>query len=137
VRRGVFAAAVLGGLSLAGHAFGDAATTVGATGVRAVDGAGVYQHVCQGCHMPGGRGAVGAGAFPALAHNAHLQVAGYPIAMVLNGHGGMPWFNGMLSDAQIANVVNFVRGNFGNTYADKVTPQDVAAVRGPAPHMEK
>ena len=101
------------------------------------NGAAVYQHVCQGCHMPGARGAVGAGRYPALANDARLSSAGYLVSMVLNGHGGMPWFNGVLSDVQIADVVNYVRTNFGNTYTDAVTPADIAAVRGPAPTLER
>jgi mono/diheme cytochrome c family protein len=118
------------------RAFGDAAS-VGNGAVKAVDGAGVYQHVCQGCHMPGGRGAQGAGAFPALANNINLSNPDYPVHMVLNGHGGMPWFNGTLTDEQIANVVNFVRTHFGNAYSEIVTPGDVAAVRGPVPTMDR
>jgi mono/diheme cytochrome c family protein len=118
------------------HAFADAAANANGA-VRVTDGAGVYQHVCQGCHMRGGTGARGAGAFPALAHNAKLSVSGYPVLMVLNGHGGMPWFNGTLNDDQIANVVNYVRTHFGNAYTDAVTPADVAAVQGPAPVMER
>ncbi len=115
----------------------DSATGLGGHAVAGDSGAQVYQHVCQGCHMPGGTGAVGAGAFPRLAGNPKLEQAGYPIAMVLNGHGGMPWFNGLLSDAQIADVVNFVRTNFGNGYKDVVTVSDVAASRGPAPTPER
>ena len=113
------------------------AASVGTGVVSAEQGAAIYQHVCQGCHMPGGRGAIGAGAFPKLAGNAKLSVAGYPIYMVLNGHGGMPWFNGVLSDAQIASVVTFVRTSFGNEYKDAVTAADVAAARGPVPTLER
>jgi len=29
-----------------------------------LDGPGIYSHVCQGCHMPGGAGAAGAGHYP-------------------------------------------------------------------------
>jgi mono/diheme cytochrome c family protein len=119
-----------------GQALADAAT-VSRGAVSAQTGAAVYQHVCQGCHMPGGTGARGAGAFPALAHNEKLAVSGYPVTMVLNGHGGMPWFNGTLTDQQIANVVNYVRSNFGNAYTDVVTPDFVAAAHGPAPVMER
>jgi mono/diheme cytochrome c family protein len=119
-----------------GQALADAAT-VSRGAVSAQTGAAVYQHVCQGCHMPGGTGARGAGAFPALAHNEKLAVSGYPVTMVLNGHGGMPWFNGTLTDQQIANVVNYVRSNFGNAYTDAVTPDFVAAAHGPAPVMER
>jgi mono/diheme cytochrome c family protein len=113
------------------------AATISTLQVTAVAGASVYRQVCQGCHMPGGRGAAGAGAFPALAGNSHLEEAGYPITMVLNGHGGMPWFNGVLNDTQIANVVNYVRTNFGNHYTDMAAPADVAALRGPVPTLER
>jgi mono/diheme cytochrome c family protein len=87
--------------------------------------------------MPGGRGAVGAAAFPALAGNTKLASSGYPVYVVLNGLGGMPWFNGSLSDAQIASVVNYIRTNFGNHYTDPVGVADVDAVRGPAPTVER
>jgi mono/diheme cytochrome c family protein len=123
-------------LLLPSQALADAAT-VNTSAIAAKNGAAVFQHVCQGCHMPGGVGAVGAGRFPALAHNAKLATAGYPISMVLNGNGGMPWFNGALSDSQIADVVNYVRTHFGNNYTDMVTAADVAAVRGPVPTLER
>ena len=118
-------------------AWADSATTLSSTALTEKSGAALYQHICQGCHQTGGRGAVGAGAFPALANNQKLSVSGYPISMVLNGNGGMPWFNGQLSDTQVADVVNYVRTHFGNSYADAVTPADVAAARGPVPVMER
>ena len=122
----------------AGQAWGDAATTSTGGGVDAATGQAVFQHVCQGCHMDDARGARGAGAgFPALAGNRKLESAGYPIYMVENGHGAMPWFNGMLSDTQVAAVVNYVRSHFGNRYSDVVTAADVAAAHGPAPVTER
>jgi mono/diheme cytochrome c family protein len=128
--------AALCGAFMPRSAQGDAAA-IGVQRVTVQGGASIYRDVCQGCHMPGGRGAAGAGAFPALAGNSRLEAAAYPISMVLNGHGGMPWFNGVLSDVQIADVVNFVRTHFGNNYRDAATPGDVAAQRGPAPTMER
>ena len=89
----------------------------------------LYTHVCQGCHMPDARGAIGAGAYPALAKNPDLETAGYPIGIILNGQKAMPWFKDYFSDVQIANVVNYIRTNFGNHYKDKVTPADVKAQR--------
>ena len=89
----------------------------------------VFKGICQGCHMPDAKGAVGAGHYPALASNKNLAVAGYPIAVVLHGQKAMPWFNDSLSDEQIANVINYVRSHFGNSYTDKVTPADVKAQR--------
>ena len=134
--------AFLGGFAAftfaAGMAHADSATGLGGHAVAADNGALVYQHVCQGCHQVGGRGAKGAGAgIPALANNPHLEVSGYPVSMVLNGHGGMPWFNGMLTPAQIAAVVNYVRTHFGNDYKDPVTAADVSAAAGPPPTMER
>ena len=92
-------------------------------------GADIYKGVCQGCHMPDAKGAVGAGRYPALAGDANLAAAGYPVAIVLHGQKAMPWFNEYFSDVQIANVVNYIRTNFGNHYTDKVTPADVKAQR--------
>jgi len=92
-------------------------------------GADIYKGVCQGCHMPNAKGAVGAGRYPALAGDANLAAAGYPVAIVLHGQKAMPWFNEYFSDVQIANVVNYIRTNFGNHYTDKVTPADVKAQR--------
>ncbi len=130
-------AAFVCALGAATSAMADSATLLGQTSIASESGGVIYQHVCQGCHMPGGRGAVGAGAFPALAGNKKLELAGYPISMVLNGNGGMPWFNGVLTDTQIADVVNYVRTHFGNSYSDLVKPTDVAAAKGPAPIMER
>lgn len=93
------------------------------------DGAMLYRAVCQGCHMPDARGAKGAGEYPALAANAKLASATFPAARVLNGWRGMPRFADMLSDAQIAEVVNYVRTSFGNHYADRLVAADVARMR--------
>jgi mono/diheme cytochrome c family protein len=62
-------------------------------------GEAIYQGICQGCHMPQGQGAVGAGAYPALAGNP------------------------------IAAVANYVRSHFSNSYADRVTAAEVKALR--------
>lgn len=93
------------------------------------DGADIYRYVCAGCHMPGGRGAIGAGAYPALANNAKLEASGYPVYLVVNGQKAMPGFGSQLNDAQVAAVVNYIRSNFGNSYTDQVTAEDVKAVR--------
>ena len=92
-------------------------------------GEAIYKNVCQGCHMPRRQGAVGAGMYPALAKNSKLEVAGYPVSVVVNGQKAMPALGGMFSDQQVADVVNYVRTHFGNNYKDKVSPADVKAVR--------
>jgi mono/diheme cytochrome c family protein len=95
-------------------------------------GEAIYKGICQGCHMPDAKGAVGAGAYPALANNRRLASAAYPALVVIKGQKAMPSFGDLLSDAQIAEVVNYVRSNFGNRYADGLTSEAVKALR-PAP----
>jgi mono/diheme cytochrome c family protein len=92
-------------------------------------GEATYKGICQSCHMPDARGAKGAGAYPALAGNEKLSVSGYPVSVVVHGLKTMPAFGGLLSDQQIADVVNYVRTHFGNHYTDLVTPDDVKAAR--------
>jgi mono/diheme cytochrome c family protein len=89
----------------------------------------LFQNICQGCHMPDAKGASGAGSYPALASNPRLAAAVYPITLVLHGQRAMPSFAESLSDAQIANVVNYVRSHFGNRYKDQVTSEAVKAHR--------
>jgi mono/diheme cytochrome c family protein len=98
------------------------------------DGAQLYQAICQGCHMPQGQGAQGAGFYPALANNPRLASGNYPAYVVLSGLRGMPPFAERLSDQQVAAVVNHVRTNFGNSYQDAVTPE---AVKGLRPQQER
>ena len=93
------------------------------------DGATLYRAICQGCHMPDARGASGAGMYPALAANVRLASADYPVVTVLGGRNGMPSFADYLDDAQVAEVVNFVRSHFDNHYADTVTADAVAKLR--------
>jgi mono/diheme cytochrome c family protein len=89
----------------------------------------LYADLCQGCHMPGGVGAVGAGAYPPLARNGKLAVAGYAVVLVIEGRKGMPAFGDVLTDRQVAAVVNYVRSHFGNDFSDEVTPAEVNASR--------
>ena len=98
----------------------------------------LFKNICQGCHMPDAKGATGAGTYPALAGNPRLVSAAYMAAVILHGRRDMPSFiqtgdagpleNSKLSDAQIADVVNYVRTHFGNTYADRITARDVAGM---------
>jgi mono/diheme cytochrome c family protein len=111
-----------------------------------MNGADVYSHICQGCHMSQGEGAVGAGHYPKLAGDLTLASWQYVALTVLQGSHGMPAFGtpesvawegppgfGLvhLSDAQIADVVNYVRSHFGNHYRDRVSASDVAKLPHP------
>ena len=124
----IFVAAVFWGPA----AWADASSaTQGSVVLSQTDGANIYQHVCQGCHMANAGGAVGAGTIPALANNPKLRSTGYPVYVVLNGLGGMPAVGGGLSDGQVAAVVDFVTTHFGNHAADALTADQVHAMRPP------
>jgi mono/diheme cytochrome c family protein len=96
-------------------------------------GAEVYQNVCQACHMANGMGGEGAGRITALAKNPNLEYPEYPISVVTGGRGAMPWFRGTLSDQEIADVISYVRKNFGNRYKGDVTVAMVEEIGAPAP----
>ena len=97
------------------------------------DGERLYRAVCQSCHMPDGQGASGAGTYPALASNPRLAGATYPVHNVLHGRKGMPPFKDMLTDAQVAAVVNYVRTHMGNRYPDAVSADAVRKLRQEKP----
>ena len=101
------------------------------SGYRFVEMSGeeLFVNVCQGCHMGDGAGAAGAGSYPSLTANANLGAGGYPVYLVLHGRRGMPPFADMMSDDQIAAVVNYLRTHFGNNYPDMVTARDVKDAR--------
>jgi mono/diheme cytochrome c family protein len=110
-----------------------------ATPFDTTDGRQIYEHICQGCHMPNAAGAVGAGHYPALAGDPTLVSRQFMALTLLNGRRNMPafgakhaiGFNGpaaTLSSAQIAAVVNYVRTHFGNHYKDMITAAEVAAL---------
>ena len=92
-------------------------------------GEALYTNVCQACHMGRGEGAVGAGRYPALAKDENLRSAGYPAYVVLHGYKAMPPFAKLMSDDQVAAVVNYIRSHFGNDYTDAVTAEDVKNAR--------
>jgi mono/diheme cytochrome c family protein len=89
----------------------------------------LFASVCRGCHMSDGKGAVGAGTYPSLAGDRNLEASGYPVHVVVNGQRGMPAFGSMMSNDQVAAVVNYLRTHFDNDYRDGVTSDDVKAVR--------
>ena len=101
------------------------------SGYRFVEMSGeeLFVNVCQGCHMGDGAGAMGAGAYPSLAADANLEAGGYPVHLVLHGRRGMPPFADMMSDDQVAAVVNYLRTHFGNNFQDIVTAKDVRDAR--------
>jgi mono/diheme cytochrome c family protein len=123
-------------------AVADDSLVISAAELGRMSGAEIYSHICQGCHMPEGQGAVGAGHYPKLASDAALVSGKFAAIVVLGGRNGMPAFGAPpaqaqqtrsvnLSDAQIADVVNYVRSHFGNRYKGVVSASDVAALPHP------
>jgi mono/diheme cytochrome c family protein len=110
-----------------------AATVTATTAAAKADGKTVYQQNCAACH--GDTGAGQPGYFPPLSNNPDLfKDRVFPALVVLHGMsgpitvGGRSYDNTMpaldhLSDAEIAAVVGYVRGSFGNeSNASQVKP---------------
>ncbi len=100
----------------------------------------LYTQHCAQCHGDDGRGV--AGAYPPLAGNraVTMNAAANLVQIVLNGGyapatagnprpHGMPPFVLVLSDSEIAQVLSYTRGAWGNQAAE-LTEFDVARVRG-------
>ncbi len=127
--------------SFAAPSLADEATAPDPAGMLGfTSGEQIYTQVCQGCHMPGGTGATGAGQYPAFAGNPNLASAPYVVVTILGGRRNMPAFDQdkapgpffpptWLTDEQVANVVNYLRTEFGNRYPDPITAADVRALR--------
>jgi mono/diheme cytochrome c family protein len=119
------------GLIAAAGTLGALTTTASAqfaSGYRYQTGQDLYTHVCQGCHMPDGKGAVGAGMYPALAGNKKLASPLYPALVMLKGQKAMPSFSD-LTDAQVVEVTNYIRTNLGNAFPGALTMEQVKALR--------
>jgi mono/diheme cytochrome c family protein len=120
-------------------ALADTAGILNATPFNSTDGQQIYEHVCRGCHMQDAAGAVGAGHYPALAKNPTLASRQYMALTILMGRRNMPAFGArhaigfggpaaVLSETQIAAVINYVRSHFGNHYKDQITAVEVEAL---------
>jgi mono/diheme cytochrome c family protein len=92
-------------------------------------GAALFAAVCAGCHQPHASGASGAGGYPALAGNKDVASTDYLERLLFKGQRGMPAVGQMMSDRQVADVINYVRSHFGNAFGDAVSPADVEAAR--------
>jgi mono/diheme cytochrome c family protein len=136
------AIALLLGCAASAIACADDASFSSVMTISNVNGEDIYSHICQGCHMPNGEGAIGAGHYPKLAGSAALVSWQYVALTVIGGRNGMPAFGAPtslvwdsptvhLDDAQVADVVNYVRSHFGNHYKDRVSASDVAQLPHP------
>jgi mono/diheme cytochrome c family protein len=92
-------------------------------------GADLFDNVCAACHQPDAKGAVGAAAYPPLAGDKKLASTDFALTVLFKGLRGMPPLGRMMSDEQVADVINYVRTHFGNSYADAVSASQAAAAR--------
>lgn len=101
-------------------------------GLAQAPGQQLYDDNCSACHQKTGLGVPQA--FPALKDDQLvLGPPGPAAAVVLNGRGGMPAFRDSLTDADLAQILTYVRGAWGNQ-AGPLTPEDFTALRnGPPP----
>lgn len=98
----------------------------------------VYNSNCKACHQANGEGVPNS--FPPLAKSDFLMKdRNRAIQVILHGLEGEITVNGAkfnsvmpalgLKDADIANVLNYVRNSWGNAAPDTITPADVKAQR--------
>ena len=92
-------------------------------------GADLFNNVCAACHQANAKGAIGAAAYPPLAANTKLASIDFLLIVLLDGLRGMPPVGSMMSDEQVADVVNYVRTHFGNSYAGAVSAAEVSTAR--------
>jgi mono/diheme cytochrome c family protein len=91
----------------------------------------VYRNACQSCHQPDGRGQDRIAA-SLVGSTLALTAPDVPIRILLGGKEGdiglMPPLGSMLDDEQVAQVLTYIRREWGQTGA-AVDPGTVAAVR--------
>lgn len=116
-----------------------AAPAAGAPAAGKGGGAQIFAANCSGCHGAAGLGTPGA--FPPLAKNPdvtgdpnkviHTVLYGLQGKVEVNGaayNGQMPAWKGQLSNAQVADVITYIRSSWGNS-ASAVTEADVAKIQ--------
>jgi mono/diheme cytochrome c family protein len=133
-----FAIIALAALACASPVWADSASTTPTGMSRGWEfseqgGADLFRNICAACHQADARGAAGAGAYPPLADDKKLTSSEFMLSVLLRGLDGMPPVGDMMSDAQVADVINYVRTHFGNSYPGAVSAADVSAARRLAP----
>lgn len=117
----------------------EATPVAGAPVVAAIDGGEIFQGKCAACHQANGAGLPGV--FPPLAGSewvlgnaerlAHIPLHGIQGKLTVKGtayNGMMPVFGELLTDAEIAAVLTYIRSQWGNK-ASEVTEETVKKVR--------
>src|SRR5690606_16763110 len=106
----------------------------GSEGEVLPNGANLYTNTCAACHQGTGMGI--AGAFPPLANSAVVndEDPELMIRIILQGYdaypewGQMPGFGDLLTDEEIAAIINHEKSSWGNN-APQVSAQQVKDIR--------
>ena len=119
---------------------GASAPSGGAASPGNANGAKVFTANCASCHGAAGQGSPGA--FPPLANNPVVTGDATKVIGILLGglhgsitvagqtyNGQMPAWKGTLSNADIADVITYIRGSLGNNKASSVTQAQVSAYK--------
>lgn len=83
--------------------------------VSMAEGAQLYMQNCAACHQVGGEGVEGA--YPPLAGNPFVtaQDPQPVIQVVIRGRAGMPSFGPYLAADELAAIISYIRGSWGNS----------------------
>ena len=86
----------------------------------------LFMDNCAECHQPDGRGL--AGIYPSLRASEIVRGSGVDVALqLIIGRGEMPSFAGALSAAEMAQLINYVRGTFSGV-KETISADTVAAL---------
>lgn len=90
-------------------------------------GEALFLNNCAECHQRDGRGIPNI--YPALAGSEVVRGSGVDVALVLLiGRGEMPSFAGAISDADMAEIINYVRNAWGNT-GENISAETIAELQ--------
>lgn len=86
----------------------------------------LFMDSCAECHQPDGYGL--AGIYPSLRASEIVRGSGVDVALqLIIGRGEMPSFAGALSAAEMAQLINYVRGTFSGA-EETISAESVAAL---------
>ncbi len=102
------------------------------------NGKDIYTDFCMTCHMPDGKGVPKS--FPPLANSDYLKnnrllsikavKYGLSDAIEVNGETyNMPMASLGLSDAEIADVMNYITNSWGNQNSEMITVKEVSEIK--------
>ena len=86
----------------------------------------LFMDNCAECHQPDGHGL--AGIYPSLRASEIVRGSGVDVALqLIIGRGEMPSFAGALTTAEMAKLINYVRGTFSGS-EETISADTVAAL---------